>query len=104
MANKEKTTKTSFKYYILAIIAVFVVFFLISGQDFLPKPSFSNADAELVTPTITPTPTELPESFPDVIPDYFNNQHETEGLLVGAAVLVLVILFGVLISIRNNEK
>lgn len=104
MTEKEKTPKSSFKYYILAIIAVFVVFFLIAGQDFLPKPSFHNAKTESAAPTITPTPTELPETFPNVIPDYFNNQHETEGLLIGAAVLVLVILLGVLVSIRNNEK
>ena len=106
MPEKEKTTKTSFKFYILAILAVLIVFFFIAGRDFLPKPAelLGSTVTEQVTPTITPTPTELPESFPDVIPDYFENQNETDGLLAGAAVLVLVILCGVLASIRNNEK
>ena len=106
MSEKEKTTKTSFKFYILAILAVLIVFFFIAGRDFLPKPAelLAGTVTEEGTPTVTPTPTELPESFPDVIPDYFDNQNETDGLLVGAAILVLVILFGVLVSIRNNEK
>ena len=56
------------------------------------------------TLTITPTPTDLPENFPQVIPDYFENRNGTNGLLAGSVVLVLIILLGVLISIRNNEK
>ena len=90
---------------LLLILLVIVVFVGIIMWPSIPHPEKTLSPAELqITPTITMTPTPLPTNFPQVISDYFENQNQTNGLLVGSVVLVLVILLGVLISIRNNEK
>ena len=105
MLSKYITDK---KYMTLLLVLCFIVILVFAGIIFwpvLPHPDslFSNGTPQF-TPTITPTPTELPTNFPPVIRDYFENQNGTNGLLVGSVVLVLIILMGVLISIRNNEK
>ena len=105
MLSKYITDK---KYMTLLLVLCFIVILVFAGIIFwpsLPHPDslFSNGTPQF-TPTITPTPTELPTNFPPVIRDYFENQNGTNGLLVGSVVLVLIILLGVLISIRNNEK
>ncbi|MBQ6502689.1 MAG: hypothetical protein IJI57_02105 [Flexilinea sp.] len=101
--SKYITDKRYFMILLLLILLVIFAFVVIifwsdiSGSILpLPTPQF--------TPTITPTPTELPTNFPNVIRDYFENQNGTNGVLAGSVVLVLIILLGVLISIRNNEK
>lgn len=53
---------------------------------------------------VTPTPTALPTNYPDVIREYFENDHETDSLILGGTLLVLIVLIGVVISKRNNEK
>ena len=105
MLSKYITDK---KYMTLLLVLCFIVILVFAGIIFWPsRPHpdslFSNGTPQF-TPTITPTPTELPTNFPPVIRDYFENQNGTNGLLVGSVVLVLIILLGVLISIRNNEK
>lgn len=90
---------------ILLVILVTLIFLGIILWPSYPHPNslFSQGTPQF-TPTVTLTPTELPENFPQVISDYFENQNGTNGILVGSVVLVLIILLGVLISIRNNEK
>ena len=95
--SKYITDKRYFMILLLLVLLVIFAFTVISGS-ILP------ASTPQFTPTITPTPTDLPENFPNVIRDYFENQNGTNGLLAGSVVLVLIILLGVLISIRNNEK
>ncbi len=99
---------TNKKYTALLLVLCILVILVFTGIILWPsiphtESIFSNGTAQF-TPTITPTPTELPTNFPPVIRDYFENQNGTNGLLVGSVVLVLIILIGVLISIRNNEK
>ena len=90
---------------ILLVSLVILVFLSIIIWPALPHPDKSlSTGTPLFTPTATLTPTPLPDNFPQVISDYFENQNATNGLLVGSVVLVLIILLGVLISIRNNEK
>ncbi len=99
---------TDKKYTILLlfiILVVILVFSLIILWPSIPHPAFlQSRQTPLYTPTVTMTPTPLPTTFPAVISDYFENQNGTNGLLAGSVVLVLIILLGVLISIRNNEK
>ncbi len=99
---------TDKRYTILLLIIMLVVIVVFAGIIFWPsikssgllEPKFTPQ----FTPTVTPTPTDLPDYYPNVIRDYFENQNGTNGLLIGSVVLVLIILLGVLISIRNNEK
>ena len=99
---------TDKRYTMLLLFMIFIVVLVFLGIFIWPslpdqyKP-FSQPTPRF-TPTITPTPTPLPTTFPQVIPDYFENANGTIGLLAGSVVLVLIILLGVLISIRNNEK
>lgn len=96
---------TDKKYMLLLFIIICLVILIFAGIIFWPVLPHAEQTASLqFTPTITPTPTELPTNFPPVIRDYFENQNGTNGLLIGSVVLVLLILLGVLISIRNNEK
>lgn len=90
----------------ILILLILIVTTVFIGIILWPDISSSILPASTLqfTPTITPTPTELPTNFPNVIRDYFENQNGTNGLLAGSVVLVLIILLGVLISIRNNEK
>lgn len=95
------------KYTILLLMIIFVVILVFIGiilWPSLPHPGLLSQKTPLYTPTATLTPTPLPTTFPAVISDYFENQNGTNGLLAGSVVLVLIILLGVLISIRNNEK
>ena len=99
---------TDKRYTLLLLSLIFIEILVFIGIFFWPsipdsyKP-FAKPTLQF-TPTITPTPTALPTTFPQVIPDYFENQNGTVGVLAGSVVLVLIILLGVLISIRNNEK
>ena len=97
---------TDKRYTMLLLFMIFIVILIFTGIFFWPflyESAIQNSDTQ-ITPTITPTPTALPETFPKVSSDYFENQNGTIGLLAGSVVLVLIILLGVLISIRNNEK
>lgn len=97
---------TDKRYFMILLLLVLLVIFAFTVIILWPNISGSilPASTPQFTPTITPTPTDLPENFPNVIRDYFENQNGTNGLLAGSVVLVLIILLGVLISIRNNEK
>lgn len=97
---------TDKQYFMILLLLVLLVIFAFTVIIFWPSISGSilPVSTPQFTPTITPTPTELPTNFPNVIRDYFENQNGTNGLLAGSVVLVLIILLGVLISIRNNEK
>ena len=95
------------KHTIFVIVMILFVILIFAGIIFWPmglREKVIPQTTPLYTPTITPTPTELPTTFPQVIPDYFENQNGTNGVLVGSVVLVAIILLGVLISIKNNEK
>ena len=85
---------TDKRYFMILLLLVLLVIFAFTVIILWPN----------ISGSITPTPTDLPENFPNVIRDYFENQNGTNGLLAGSVVLVLIILLGVLISIRNNEK
>ncbi len=97
---------TDKKYFMVLLVLILLVIFAFMVIIFWPEISGSilPVSTPQFTPTITPTPTELPTNFPNVIRDYFENQNGTNGVLAGSVVLVLIILLGVLISIRNNEK
>ena len=97
---------TDKRYFMILLLLVLLVIFAFTVIILWPNISGSilPASTPQFTPTITPTPTDLPETSPNVIRDYFENQNGTNGLLAGSVVLVLIILLGVLISIRNNEK
>ena len=97
---------TDKRYFMILLLLILLVIFAFTVNILWPNISGSilPASTPQFTPTITPTPTDLPENFPNVIRDYFENQNGTNGLLAGSVVLVLIILLGVLISIRNNEK
>ena len=97
------TDKRYFMILIALILIVSLTFIIIILWPDISS-SILPVSTPQFTPTITPTPTDLPENFPNVIRDYFENQNGTNGLLAGSVVLVLIILLGVLISIRNNEK
>ena len=96
------------KYTLFLLLIIFIVIIVFVG--IIIWPSIPHPEKTMVqgtvqfTPTSTLTPTPLPTTFPLVISDYFENQNGTNGLLIGSVVLVLIILMGVLISIRNNEK
>lgn len=103
MLSKYITDKKYMSLLVFLCLIVMLVFAGIILWPSIPHPVFSNGTPQF-TPTITPTPTELPTNYPPVIRDYFENQNGTNGLLIGSVVLVLIVLIGVLISIRNNEK
>ncbi len=105
MLSKYITDKKYMTLLLALSFIVMLVFAVIIFWPSIPHPdSLLSKGTPLFTPTITPTPTELPKNFPPVIRDYFENQNGTNGLLIGSVVLVLIVLLGVLISIRNNEK
>lgn len=90
----------------LLLTAVIFAFILIGPRHFQVNDA-GETQTELsarITPTITPTPTELPEKFQYIIPDYFDNENRTDGIIWGAAVILFIILIGIFISKRNNEK
>ncbi len=97
---------TDKRYTMLLLFIILIVILVFAGIILKPFLIEQNQISLNTASEISslPTATALPPTFPDVIPDYFENQNGTIGLLAGSVVLVLVILFGVLISIRNNEK
>ena len=97
---------TDKRYTMLLLFIILIVILVFAGIILKPFLIEQNQISLNTASEISslPTATALPPIFPDVIPDYFENQNGTIGLLAGSVVLVLVILFGVLISIRNNEK
>lgn len=101
--SKYITDKRFFMILFLLILLVILVFIGIIYWPAVQYELHKNVTPQF-TPTITPTPTKLPTSFPNVARDYFEYHNMTDGLLVGSGFLVLIILLGVLISIRNNEK
>lgn len=86
----------------LLLTAVIFAFILIKPRHFQINPA-EEIQTELSI-SVTPTPTELPEKFQYIIPDYFENENRTDGIIWGAAVILLIILIGIFISKRNNEK
>ena len=96
------------RHTIILVVLILVVILMFTGIILWPSTLrnvfMSGKPTPLVPPTVTPTPTALPTTFPVVIDDYFENQNGTNGLLIGSVILVAIILIGVLISIKNNEK
>jgi len=101
--SKYLTDKRYFMILLLLILVVILVFISIIYWPAVHYQILQSITPQY-TPTVTLTPTELPTNFPNVIRDYFNNRDMTNGVLAGSVILVLIILLGVLISIRNNEK
>jgi hypothetical protein len=54
--------------------------------------------------TAMPTETPLPENYPKLPREYFENENETDGIILGGTVLVLIILIGTLVFIRNTYQ
>lgn len=106
MKNTPKN-KTYFLVYILAVIVILVFIAIIIGpQGFQDIERNRMAAAGTVFPTeaANTIPSPMPENYPDLPRDYFENGNQTNALMVGGMILVLIILLGVLISKRNNEK
>lgn len=101
--SKYITDKRYFMILVFLILVVTVIFLTLIYWPAIPHPEAAQKTAEFGT-SVTLTPTALPTHFQNFSPDYFENQNTTNGLLIGSVVLVAVILLGVLISIRNNEK
>ena len=107
--KKQSTKRKDFNIVwslMLLLTAVLFAFILIGPRHFETNTE-EETQTELsmsVPSAITPTPTELPEKFQYIIPDYFENENRTDGIIWGAAVILFIILIGIFISKRNNEK
>lgn len=86
---------------LLAVVILAFVWILFGPKD--PGAIRQAFDSSFV-PTATPIPTALPASYPHLIREYFENDKATYGVILGGAVLVIIVLLGVVISRRNNEK
>ena len=53
---------------------------------------------------ITPTPENQRPTATQLPPEYLNNGNQTIGITLAAAVLVLIVVFGVLSFMPRNEK
>ena len=107
MKQSKTGSKPYLLLYIIAIAAVLVFAFVIIGHEgFQELRVTRDMIAGTVYPTEVPvlTATPLPERFAEMPRDYFENENETTKLITGGAVILGIILLGVLISRRNNEK
>ena len=109
--KKYRPFSSSFLYNIVPLLLVIIVFFLIialpgiiTNYEEMASAETQAENVSILPPTPQPTPTALPEDYPNVIRDYFENENETNGLVIGAGVLLMIIFIGVFVSKRNNEK
>jgi hypothetical protein len=48
--------------------------------------------------------TPLPENYPKLPREFFENENQTNGIILGGTILVLIIVIGTLISIKNEHR
>lgn len=115
MGKKPEKSNSKFNWVpllILLTLAIFTViiigpskvFSLVEQGSGGSLPAMQTATLLRPSPTLVPTRTPLPESYSDIPHDFFENERETDGVILGGTVLVLLILLCTFISKRNNSK
>ncbi len=54
--------------------------------------------------TVQPTLTPLPTNYPKLAREYFDNENQTDGIIIGGTALVLIILIGSLVHVGNEHR
>lgn len=111
--NKEKFRKQHNKriywipFFILITIVVFALILTdpfqiltLDSKDVQHLKSAKMEGAAMILPTLTP----LPENYPKLPREFFENENQTNGIILGGTILVLIIVIGTLISIKNEHK
>ena len=109
--KKQTKSKKKFFYWIpfllLLILAVFALILIGTGGElsFSPKEAASELSALGITDEtgMLVTETPLPEDYPKLPREYFENENETDGVILGGTVIVLIILIGTLVFIRKDN-
>lgn len=109
--NNYKKNKQKGIYWIPIFSLITIVLFALILLDPIKAPLFGNQQTQkmesqtaLGTPVPLPTLTPLPEDYPHLPREYFENENETNGIILGGTILVVIILIGILVSIRNERK
>lgn len=109
--KEKKPSRKSINFVPFLIVIVIIIFAsILAGSDALRQnqvPVNPHSEYQLtVLPSLSqiPTVTDLPDDYPNLPREYFENENVTDGIILAGAVLVIIILLGVLISKRNNEK
>lgn len=111
--KKQTKPKKKFFYWIpfllLLILAVFTLILFGTGGElsFSPEEAASElSELEITDETgMIVTATPLPEDYPKLPREYFENENETDGVIIGGTVIVLIILIGTLVFIwKDNHK
>ena len=93
---------TDKRFFIILLMLILVVSLLFLVIIFWPQLTQGKTPENAIIPTATAM--KIPSNFPEELHEYVDDGMMTNGLLVGSVILVVIILLGVLISIRNNEK
>lgn len=111
--KKQTKSKKKFFYWIpfllLVIFAVFALIIFGTGGEisFSPNEAVLELSALEITDEtgLIVTETPLPEDYPKLPREYFENEDETDGVILGGTVIVLIILIGTLVFIwKDNHK
>lgn len=107
--NKHKKHYFNWVPFLFVLVIILFLCILIGPEKLSTVPAPVNQQSEVLmtvlpSPTIVPTATDLPEDYPNLPREYFENENETEGIILGGTILVIIILLGVIISKHNNEK
>ncbi len=111
--NKEKIKKKQNKriYWIPFFILITVLIFAMILADPFQILTMDKNDNQLLkaakmegSADLLPTLTPLPEDYPKLPREFFENENQTNGIILGGTILVLIIVIGTLISIKNEHK
>ncbi|GAP41818.1 hypothetical protein [Flexilinea flocculi] len=111
--SKEKFKKQQNKriYWIPFFILITIVIFALILADPFRIITLDSKDGGLLksakmdeSAIILPTLTPLPENYPKLPREFFENENQTNGIILGGTILVLIIVIGTLISIKNEHR
>ena len=111
MSKNSKSQQRRFNWILFLIICILVVFaFILSESDNLgpttqTPQAFQMNVLQTAEPTIIlPTPTPFPSDYPKLPAEYFENEDQTDGVILGGTVLVLIILIGTMVFIQKEHQ
>ena len=111
MSKKSKSQRRRFNWVLFLIICILVVFaFILSESDKIEHASQTSRTIQMgllqtAEPTIIlPSPTPFPSDYPKLPAEYFENEDQTDGVILGGTVLVLIILIGTMVFIQKEHQ
>lgn len=111
--GKKNTKKNKQRgiYWIPIFSFITIVLFALILLDPIKTQLFGNRQVQKIesqtvlgTPVPLPTLTPLPEDYPNLPREYFENENQTTGIILGGTILIMIIMIGTLVSLRNERK